>query len=237
MLSETTHRNESADSQPGKGLRVPTRWLAYASVGGNSYFTVCALALHWLQPGLSPLDHALSDYVHGRLGWLVTVALLALGLGSLALAVGFARHLHRRSARIGEWCLAIWGVSGLIGGIFPDDLPGQPPTLSGSLHGSAALIGITVLPIAAFLLSWSVRHDPHWHRSARLLLLLALIMVGGFVLLFLSFVPVLMAAHPPILFGLLERIFFVIAIFWLAVAAIGLLQAMDGATTSARENR
>jgi hypothetical protein len=59
----------------------------------------------------------------------------------------------------------------------------------------------------------------------------------GFVLLFLSFVPVLMAAHPPILFGLLERIFFVIAIFWLAVAAIGLLQAMDGATTSARENR
>jgi hypothetical protein len=169
----------------------------------------------------------MSDYAHGRIGWLVTVALLALGLGSLALTVGLARHLHGRSARASQWCLAIWGVCGLVGGIFPDDLPGQPPTLSGSLHGSAALVGITVLPIAALLLAWSVRRDLRWYRSAGILLTLALSTAVGLILLLLSFLPVLTAAHPPILFGLLERIFFVTAIAWLAGAAIGLLQILD----------
>lgn len=238
MLSETTHHNESTDTRPRKGPRVPTRWLAYASLGGSGCFTICVLALHWLQPGFNPLDHAMSDYVHGAQGWLVTVGLFALGLGSLALSAGLGRLLNVRSARAGKVCLTVWGVCGLVGGTFPDDLPGhwnQPPSLSGSLHSSAALVGIAVLPIAALLLAWSVRRNPCWHRSARILLILALSTVVSCVLLFLSFLPVLMAAHPPLLFGLLERIFFVIAISWLAVAAIGLLQAMDRATTRVRE--
>jgi hypothetical membrane protein len=233
MIPETTHQDEYSDT----GSRKSTRWLAYTSLGGSSCFTVCVFALHLLEPGFNPLDHAMSDYVHGAQGWLVTVGLLALGLGSLALTFGLARTLHRRSARIGQWCLAIWGVCGLVGGIFPDDLPGhwnQPPSLSGSLHGNAALVGITVLPIAALLLALSVRRDPRWHRSARILLALAITTVVGFVILFFSFLPVLMSAHPPILFGLLERIFFVAALSWLAAAAIGLLQTMDDTTISVR---
>ena len=226
MLPETTHQDESADIRPRKDARVPTRWLAYASLGGNGCFTICVLALHWLQPGLSLLNNAMSDYAHGTLGWLATVGLFALGLGSLALTVGLARVLNVRNARVGEFCLAIWGVCGLVAGIFPDDLPGQPPTVSGSLHGSAALVGPIVLTIAALLLAWSVRRDPRWHRSARILLMLAIATAVGLVLLELSFLPVLISSHPPILFGLLERIFFATAISWLAAAAIGLLQTM-----------
>lgn len=229
MIPETTHQNESTDTRPRKGTRIPTRWLAYASLGGSGCFTICVLALHWLQPDLNPLNNAMSDYAHGTLGWLVTVALFALGLGSLALTVGLARLPTVRSARASQWFLAIWGVCGLVAGIFSDDPSGnyrQPPTLHGSLHGSAALVATTVLPIAALLLAWSVRRDSRWHRSARTLLVLALTTVVGLVILDLSFLPVLMAAQPPILFGLLERIFFVTALSWLAAAAIGLLQTM-----------
>ena len=236
MRPETTHQDEHADTGPRRGTQVPTRWLAYASLGGSGCFTVCVIALHLLEPGFNPLDHAMSDFAHGAQGWLVTIGLLALGLGSLALTSGFARTLYGRSARIGLWCLAIWGICGLVGGIFPDDLPGHwnAPSLSGSLHASAAQIGTVVLAIAALLLAWSVRRDPRWHRSARLLLTLAITTVVGLVILELSFLPVLLSAHPPILFGLLERIFFVTAISWLVVAAIGLLQTMDDATTSMR---
>jgi hypothetical membrane protein len=234
MLPETTHQNESTDTRPRKGLRIPTRWLAYASLGGSGCFTVCVLALHLLESNYNPLEHAMSDYAHGAQSWLVTTGLYALGLGSLALTVGLARLLNGRSARIGQWCLAIWGVCGLVTGTFSDDLPGHPATLSGTLHGNAAQIGTLVLSLATFLLAWSVRHDPRWQRYARLLLTLAIATVIGFVLLVLSFLPVRISDQPPILFGLLERIFFAAAISWLTVAAIGLLQMMDGKTASVR---
>jgi hypothetical membrane protein len=237
MIPETTHQDEYADTRPRKGTRMPTRWLAYASLGGSGCFTICVLALHVLESNFNPLVNAMSDYAHGAQGWLTTLALFALGLGSLALTFGLARTLPGRSARIGQGCLAIFGVCGLVAANFPDDLPGHwnAPSLSGSLHASAAQIATIVISIAAFLLAWSVRRDPHWHRSARLLLTLALAMLVGFVLLELSFLPVLISAHPPILFGLLERIFFVAAIAWLAVAAIGLLQTIDDTTVSVRE--
>lgn len=236
MTPETTSQGNYSDTRPRKGTQALTRWLAYASLGGSGCFTVCVLALHVLESNFNPLDHAMSDYAHGAQGWLVTVGLLALGLGSLALTSGLARTLHGPSARIGQGCLAIWGLCGLVAAIFSDDLPGHwnTPSLSGSLHASAAQIATIVVSIAAFLLAWSVRRDPRWHRCARLLLTLAIATLVGLVLLELSFLPVLISAHPPILFGLLERIFFVAALSWLAVAAIGLLQTMDDTTISVR---
>ena len=48
------------------------------------------LALHIVQPGLSPLHEAMSYYVHGRHGWLTTLGLLSLGIGSLALTIALA---------------------------------------------------------------------------------------------------------------------------------------------------
>src|SRR5262245_33648137 len=54
-----------------------TRWPAYASLLGSGCFTIAVLALHLMQPERSPLNEAVSFYVHGTHSWLLTVGLLA----------------------------------------------------------------------------------------------------------------------------------------------------------------
>jgi hypothetical protein len=73
MTSETTKQRKQE-------YLLPTNWLAYACLSGNGCFVVAVLALHLLQPELSPLNEAVSYYVHGAQGWLFTAGLLAWGL-------------------------------------------------------------------------------------------------------------------------------------------------------------
>jgi hypothetical membrane protein len=211
---------------------VPIRWLAYTGLVGAACFTISVIVLRWLQPNLNPLNRAMSDYAHGSQGWLAATGLFGLGIGSLALTFGLARDLRGLGARAGQWCLAIWSVCGLAAGIFPDDLPGQPSSLSGSIHGTAAILGIFILPVAAVLIAWSVRRDRRWQKVARFLFAVAVAMVVGFVIVNLSFLPVLTSAQAPVLFGLAERLFFLIALSWLALASIGLLKATDRMTAA-----
>src|SRR6185503_10296936 len=56
-----------------------------AVVTGLAVFALTTLALHVLQPALSFRDEAVSYYVHGNHGWLLTIGLIALGTASLAL--------------------------------------------------------------------------------------------------------------------------------------------------------
>jgi len=206
---------------------MPTRWLAYTGIVGAGCFTISVIALHWLQPNLSPLDRAMSDYAHGSQGWLAATGLIGLGIGSLALTFALARDMRGLGARAGQWCLAIWSVCCLAAGTFHDDLPGEPASLSGSIHGTAAMLGIFILPIAAVLIAWSVRRDRPWKDTARYLFGVAAAMVAAFVIVNVSFLPVFTSGKAPVLFGLTERLFFFIALSWLALAAIGLLKSLS----------
>ena len=92
--------------------------MAYACLSGNGCFAVAVLALHLLQPELSPLNYAVSYYVHGAQGWLFTAGLLAWGLGSAALFLGLARSIRIHSrlrgsirAGVGLSALAVWSAS------------------------------------------------------------------------------------------------------------------------------
>ncbi|HEX2474801.1 MAG TPA: DUF998 domain-containing protein, partial [Lacipirellulaceae bacterium] len=100
---------------------------------GIAIFTAAMIALHAFQPGLSPLDEAMSYYVHGRQGWLTTLGLVALGVGSSALTI--ALSIHGMQSFWGILLLAIWSIGALLGGIFSADPPGnweKPPTVSGA---------------------------------------------------------------------------------------------------------
>ena len=144
------------------------RKLAYAAQGGVACFIVSFLALHVLQPELSPLDQAMSYYVHGNQGWLTTVGLVSLGLGSLALTMAVAHSVRGSGARAGIVCLAVWSVCVLLAGVFPADAPGnwdKPPTIDGAIHGFAALAGLVVFPAAAVLLSRALRRDIRRRRA------------------------------------------------------------------------
>ena len=50
----------------------------FAMLSGLAIFAATTLALHFLQPTQSARDDAVSYYVHGNHGWLLTIGLLKL---------------------------------------------------------------------------------------------------------------------------------------------------------------
>ena len=209
----------------GESRRAMLGGFALAGIG---CFVVSVLALHRLQPGLNPLDQAVSYYVHGPHGWLLTVGLLGLGLGSLALTVGVTPTEHGPRMRAGRCFLGIWSVCVLLAGIFAADPPGhwdRPPSTSGMIHGGAAMTALFLaLPIAAWLLSRSFRHDVRWHWLSGLSFTLAAAMVASLIAFAISLAPVFLTDGPPRLLGLTERILLAVNSAWLCVIAFGLLR-------------
>jgi hypothetical membrane protein len=201
--------------------------LARTALVGLGLFTVTVVSLHFLQPDLKPLDEAISYYVHGSHGWLLTVGLVGLGIASLAITLALVRTIEGPGARPGRWFLAVWGLGALLGGVFPADPPGQwdkPPTLAGMIHGNAALVAILALPVAALLLGRSFRRDARWRPTARFLSLLAWAAALSLIAFAASLIPVFVRPGPPILFGLTERILFTIYVAWLALVAVTILR-------------
>lgn len=194
---------------PGRHKRGAVSWLAYLSLTDLSCFVIAVVLLHWLQPELDPLNDAVSYYVHGAHGWLLTVGLLGLGIRSLAFTIGAGRSIDGPAARTAWWLLAIWSVGALLGGIFPTDPPGnwdKPPSVSGLIHGNVALIAFLALPIAALVFVCSLQHDSGWQRKAALLLVIAIATVISLGAFMASLVSVMVSPGPPRLLGLAERI-------------------------------
>jgi hypothetical protein len=200
-----------------------TRWLSALGLLGVAVFTAATLALHFVQADRSPLQVAISYYVHGRHGWLTTLGLLALGLGSLALTM--ALSVQRTRSRIGLILLGVWSAGVVVGGIFAADPPGnwdRPPTASGAIHGLAAMIALAALPAAAVFLTRSFRQDARWRPFQSVLNWLCLAVVTGYAVFIASLMPVFIRPGPPILLGLIERILLLSCLAWLAAVAIGL---------------
>jgi hypothetical protein len=200
------------------------RWLAQFAFFGIVVFTAAMLALHWLQPSLSPLHEAMSYYVHGRHGWLTTLGLIALGAGSLSITIALAVQGKHRF--LGMSFLFAWSVGAILGGIFSADPPGnwdQPPSISGA-------IALTAFPAATILLLRSFHNDKRWQRMYRALNLLTSVVFLSYIAFIASLAPVFVRPGPPVLLGLTERVLFAANVAWLTVVAVGLLRLGDTAT-------
>jgi len=192
LIPDAAQRGQ-AGTISGASTRRSLRWLAYAGLGGVGSLVVAVLLLHWLQPDLAPLDEAMSYYVHGAQGWLLTAGLLGLGLGSVALTAGLATAAAGPGSRVGRWFLALWSVGVLLAGIFPADPPGnwdKPLSRAGMIHGNAALVAFVALPVAALCLARSFRRDPQWRPCAGVLLALALAAAVSLLAFMASLAPV-----------------------------------------------
>ena len=212
------------------------RWLAWLGLGGIIVFVAAVVGLHGLQPELSPMNDAVSYYVHGAYGWLTTVGLIALGIGSLALTFAVAVGVRGRGGYIGAAALAMWGVGGLAAGIFSADPPGnwdQPPSLSGAVHGLAAMIAIAAFPLAAVLLTRNLSRDHRWQRFRGTLLALAAAVVLSFIAFVGSLLPVFVSPGPPVWLGLTERVMLAVYVAWLAAVAVGLLRSIQSSSDPA----
>ncbi|MFI4946346.1 MAG: DUF998 domain-containing protein [Burkholderiales bacterium] len=195
------------------------------ALAGLLAFVAAVLTLHAAQPELSPRDDAVSYYVHGRLGALLTAGLAGLGIASLALVAGLARVAP--ASRLGLWLLGVWGVGVLLGALFRADPPGrwsEPPTFAGMVHGNSAITAFVALPIAALVLSRALRQQAEWRPDARLLTGLAVAAAVGLALFTASLMPVFVRPGPPILLGASERLLLACYVAWLAVVGVGLLK-------------
>jgi hypothetical protein len=196
--------------------------LGVGALFGCGGFAVAVLVLHVLQPDLSPMTEAVSYYVHGAGGALLTAGLVSLGLGSLALAALLARTYRGAHHRIVSLGVGLWGLCALAAAAFPADPRGSwsgPPSLAGIVHGAAALLGFLALPAAALALLRGLGEDPRC-RAARAYLVplgvLCPLALGAF---FLSLWPTLGAERPPVLLGLTERALLAAYLAWLAASA------------------
>jgi len=197
--------------------------LVWATLIGCGVFTVAMLLLHGLQPDLSPLDQAMSYYVHGPAGWLTTLGLLGLGFGSLTLTLALAQEPPQTFSRGGNWCLGIWTLGVFLGALFAADPPGQwdrPPSVSGAIHGMAAMVALVVFPVAAILWSRRLRQGTRQTPFAGGLYVLALVCAASLAAFLASLVPVFLRPGPPVLLGLTERVLFAADVAWIVVAAL-----------------
>ncbi|WP_128984040.1 DUF998 domain-containing protein [Streptomyces roseicoloratus] len=180
-------------------------------------FTVAVLAFaisDAVNQGYDPMAETVSRYVNLQHGWLVTVGLLAVAVGSAAVAV------RAVGSGWGGWLLHFWAGCVLIAAVFPADPPGNwsRPSLSDSVHGVAAWAGFLALAIAIVRLTVVRRRDPAWASRARALTVLAWASSTAFVLFAVALVDKAALTHTAPL-GLAERIVIALNLAWLALAA------------------
>jgi hypothetical protein len=183
-------------------------------------FVGTTVALHVLQPQLAPADVAISYYVHGASGWLLTVGLLALALASLIVTRVLAASLRGPGVRPGVWLLGAWSAGLVIGAVFQADPPGhwnKPPTVVGMIHGQVALLAFIAFPVATLLFARAFRRDRRW--PWRPLLVLAIAAAVGLIAFMASLAPVFVRPGPPVLLGLTERVLLAVYVAWLALVA------------------
>lgn len=191
-------------------------WTILATAG---FTAVMVTVLHVLQPELDPFSHAISEYVHGPYGFLMTITFFSQSLGSLALAViGSRVGLKQRRARVGCAFLVVAALGASVAGIFPTDpTSSNPQTTPGLIHAIAGVTRFLSLSLALPLVSSALRKHPEWQESGNALTGLAAL----FVITFLVSIFVLTNIN---LFGLGQRMFIAVLLGWMSVAAYPMIR-------------
>jgi len=154
------------------GLVTHAQGFAVISLICMSAFAALVLLLHAIKPEFDPSWRFLSEYSIGRHGWVMMMAFFLWATSCFSLAAAVREHLRTRRGRIGRLLLMIVGGSLIMAGLFAQDpITARPDELTthGNLHAIASMIGIPSIPIAALLITSSVKRDARWQPYALLL--------------------------------------------------------------------
>jgi hypothetical membrane protein len=214
--------NATAVDTPRREGRVSAKVLAWSALAGVGGYVAIDVLLAFLRPSYSLIYNAESDYGRGPWYWVMDLNFLLRCALSLALVAALARTARTASpdgrARAGRILLVIWAVcSGLLA-FFADDLEGQPVHLSGGVHLLLAFIAFPCVAVGTILISSSLWSDPAWHSARAVLLCVSTAGAAAFLLLGAA------AGHKHAPGGLYERIFLGLELFWIALAAGGLIR-------------
>ncbi len=129
-----------------------SKTIAFISLCGCILFIIIVCILHFLRPDKNRLSCFVSEYAVGNFGWLMTIGFYTLAIAAVFLLIGLLQDC--KVSATGCITLGIFSVGILLAGIFPTDLPGNPPTPRGLIHGFAALIAL--LSLAISMMAWGV---------------------------------------------------------------------------------
>lgn len=188
-----------------------TRMWSWISIGGALYYAASVLALHALEPQMSPAESFISDYVIAR-PWLTTTTFLGLAVALGALAVTLKGRLSGRGAKIGTVALWVATVGVLAAGAFPADGVDPPETLVGTLHVVAGLVAFPAMCVAVIGLSASVRRDDQWKDLGLVVTVLGILVVA-------TFLATMGYLFDRGLGGLGQRALFVFLLAWVVIIA------------------
>ncbi len=189
-----------------------TRWPAVVALIGTVWWLAMVIGLHLLNVDqYNPIGQAVSDLAYARLGFLLDIAFIALGFGTLTLAYGLLRSVAQVVGA--PLFLAIAGVLLALSGVFQTDPPDGLKTTSGTIHNTIGLIAFILMVAVMFRFAWRFRRDPRWRSFALPTLIWAAVAADAAVLF-----PVLGASE----FGIAQRIFILIWWSWLFVTALRL---------------
>ncbi len=184
---------------------------ARLALAGVACFVASALVLPLFSEYTLTRDY-ISELAIGRFGFVQTIAFLAFGLGTLALAAGIRRATRGSwGSLVGSVIFALFGFGVLVDAFFPIDRGGNhPQTMTGTVHILAASVAFACAVLGMFVLTRTFKRDARWQSYWRLSLVLAL---GALVAFFL---PSGQWA------GTFQRIFLGVVIAWMILAASGL---------------
>lgn len=209
-------------------MKNSVTWYSWVAIVGTIFlFATVYIAFPIIQPELNPLYRFGSEYAVGRKGWLMKTAFFVWGCGLLAFALAMVKGLHAEAksrTAIVMFCLAAAGI--FLSGVFDSDLQIRnenppplwietPPSDEQIWHSLSGLVALPSLMIGAGLVSRQLRLTGRLHgryRWLRLLSWLSPIAAVGFVAIFI----------PRGLAGVGQRIFILLLILWVILAAHGL---------------
>jgi hypothetical protein len=139
------------DKNPGAG-RSPAV-LAVIAILGVGYFGSVILALSLIDGQYSPISEAASLYGVGQYAVEMNLGFFIGGIGMIAYALALGIQNSKRKSRSGATLLLVGGLVLIMDSYFTTNVPGQPGTLHGAIHGAGGFIFFTTGPVGTLLVS------------------------------------------------------------------------------------
>lgn len=150
------------------------RAAARLALATASLFLVLLASLHVIKPEYEPSWRLISEYAIGRFGWIMVLAFFSLALSCVNVFLAIRPSVPTRAGNVGLFFLLLSATGMIIAAVFTADpitATQDQLTTHGTLHGLGGLLGIPGFPVAALLISLSLRRNLAWRSTRRPLLL------------------------------------------------------------------
>lgn len=195
---------------------------AFFSFCGILLFAAIVCLLHFVRPDKSMFSCFVSEYAVGNFGWLMTIAFYTLAVATALLLISLVQH--GIASATGWIATSIFCVGILSAGIFPTNLPVEPPTPRGLIHGLAALLALFSLSISMMAWGKAFRKNDRLKSISKFSVFYG---IGSLVLL------IIFVASPVAIRGLTQRFLLLWDISWLLLVSWKLYHFKAGVESAA----